>query len=73
MLPGAWYGESFLIKKVFNPENKFHIPFSVLTLTRRSSLGLDSLEFSFPETENMGRQPDKLRDFPNLKAKFVRD
>src|SRR5207244_12483282 len=73
MLAGAGDGKTFFVEKLLDAQNTFDVFVTVHSL---SSAALDRLElgkFSFPETQDIGRQTAEASDFANAKVKFFWD
>ena len=59
------YGKAFVIKKLFDPQDKVHVFFPVKPLKRSSFIRFDDLKFRLPVTKDMrleARNPTYLPD-----------
>ena len=67
----AGNGKSLFIKEVLNFLDQFNVISSVESLAGFCSFRFDAFEFGFPETKNIGRNPQEFRDLSYFKIEFI--
>ena len=73
MLARARDGEAFLVQKLLDPQNRFHVLAAVHALAGIALHRFQLRKFGFPKTQNVRRQMAEFRDLSNAEIKLVGD